>query len=120
MLQHRLELAAEKIKDGDTVLIRAVAWDKRDISDWGLDLKPQQAASPWATIRVVAEEEKAAASLEQSRRPAGGDPQDPGDAVPRPEQDVKIPWKRRSGGRGLGGRGPQPQADIQKSSHATW
>jgi hypothetical protein len=65
LLQHRLELPAGKIKDGDTVLVRAVAWDTRDISDWGLDLKPQQTASGWATIRVVAEEKKAAAALEQ-------------------------------------------------------
>ncbi len=65
LLQHRLELPAGKIKDGDTVLVRAVAWDTRDISDWGLDLKPQQTASGWASIRVVAEEKKAAAALEQ-------------------------------------------------------
>ena len=65
LLQHRLELPAGKIKDGDTVLVRAVAWDTRDISDWGLDLKPQQTASGWASIRIVAEEKKAAATLEQ-------------------------------------------------------
>ena len=64
-LQHRLELPADKIKDGDTVLVRAIAWDTRDVSDWGLDLKPQQTASAWASIRVVAEEKKAAATFEQ-------------------------------------------------------
>ena len=36
------------------MLIRAVAWDKRAISDWGLDLKPQEAASGWHAIKIVA------------------------------------------------------------------
>jgi hypothetical protein len=63
VLNHRLELPQDKIKDGQTVMIRAVAWDLRAIGDWGLDLKPQEGASAWHTIRVVSEETKTAAEL---------------------------------------------------------
>jgi hypothetical protein len=65
VLEYRLELPADKIKNGQTVLIRGVAWDRRDIGDWGLDLKAQEGASAWHSIRIVAEEAKAAAELEQ-------------------------------------------------------
>ena len=40
------------------MLIRAVAWDKRAISDWGLDLGPQEAASGGTPIKIVAEDAK--------------------------------------------------------------
>ena len=62
---HRLALTPELVKPGQTVLIRAVAWDKRAISDWGLDLKPQETASGWHAIKIVAEDAKSAAALEQ-------------------------------------------------------
>jgi hypothetical protein len=65
MLAHRLELDAKKIPSGHTVRIRASAWDKRDVADWGLDLKPQQADSDWTIIRVIAEEAKVSQNLEQ-------------------------------------------------------
>jgi hypothetical protein len=61
----RLELKPEMVKPGQTVLLRAVAWDKRAISDWGLELKPQDAASGWHSIKIVAEESKSSAALEQ-------------------------------------------------------
>ena len=62
----RLRSAGDLIEGaGQTVLVRAVAWDKRDIADWGIDLKPQQAASDWHSIRLVAEEAKSAETLEQ-------------------------------------------------------
>jgi len=60
-----LSLPADKFPAGASVLVRAVAWDKRDIGDWGLDLKPQQGASGWHTIQIVAEEARSAAQLEQ-------------------------------------------------------
>jgi hypothetical protein len=65
VLAHRLEMDAKKIPSGHTVRIRASAWDKRDVADWGLDLKPQPADSEWSVIRVVAEEVKVTQSLEQ-------------------------------------------------------
>jgi hypothetical protein len=63
--QHRLQLKRGTFKPGQTVLIRAVAWDKRAISDWGLDLKPQETAGSWHAIKIVAEEAEAAAALQQ-------------------------------------------------------
>jgi hypothetical protein len=63
--QFTLELKPELVKPGQTVLIRAVANDKRVIGDWGLDLKPQEGASGWHTIKIVAEEAQASALLEQ-------------------------------------------------------
>jgi len=69
VLHHRLELTGEKIRAGQTVMVRAVGWDRRDISDWGLDLKPQQTPDDpdegWHSIRIVAEEDKSAQALEQ-------------------------------------------------------
>ena len=55
----------QEIPSGHTVRIRASAWDKRDVSDWGLDLKPQQADSDWTVIRVIAEEAKVTQTIEQ-------------------------------------------------------
>jgi len=65
VLHHRLDLAGEKIQPGHTVMVRAVAWDKRDIEGWGLDLKPQKKESAWHSVRIVAQEAKASESLEQ-------------------------------------------------------
>ena len=76
----RLELKPEVVKPGQTVLVRAVAWDKRAISDWGLDLKPQEGASGWHAIKIVAEDAKSAAALEQLDEPARGDLEDSGEA----------------------------------------
>ena len=58
-------LKPESVKPGQTVLIRAVAWDKRAVSDWGLDLRPQETASGWHAVKIVAEDAKASAALEQ-------------------------------------------------------
>jgi hypothetical protein len=65
VLHHRLELPREAIRAGQTVLVRAVAWDRRDVADWGMDLKPQEAASAWHAIQVVAAEAKSAETLER-------------------------------------------------------
>ena len=66
--EHRLELKPGTVKPGQTVLLRAVAWDKRAVSDWGLDLKPQETAGSWHAIKIVAKEAEAASSLEQLDR----------------------------------------------------
>ncbi len=63
--QHNLELKPEEIQPGQTVLLRALAWDKRAIDNWGLDLKPQEAATPWHAIKIIAEDAKNSAALEQ-------------------------------------------------------
>jgi hypothetical protein len=65
LLNYRLTLPADKVKAGDVVKIRAVAWDKRLITDWGLNLRPQESASQWHSIRVIAEEAKLSAALEE-------------------------------------------------------
>ena len=65
MRRHALELKPEVVKPGQTVLIRAVAWDKRVINDWGLDLRPQETASGWHAIKIVAGDAKSSATLEQ-------------------------------------------------------
>jgi len=65
LLQHRLELDAERYEPGQVVLVRAVVRDRRYFDDYGLDLKPQEAASGWHTIRLIAEETQSAAALEQ-------------------------------------------------------
>ena len=62
---HSLELKSNAVKPGQTVLIRAVVWDKRVVSDWSLDLRPQETASGWYTVKIVAEDAKASAALEQ-------------------------------------------------------
>jgi hypothetical protein len=60
-----LELKTETYKPGQTVLIRAVATDKRLVADWGLDIRPQETAGGWHSIKIVAEDAKASAALEQ-------------------------------------------------------
>ena len=66
VLSHRLELKADKVKPGQSVMIRAVAADKRDFAEWGLDLRPQESASGWHVIKVIAPEAKAQAAIEQA------------------------------------------------------
>jgi hypothetical protein len=62
--QHNLELKPGEIRPGQTVLVRALAWDKRAIDSWGLDLKPQESATPWHAIKIIAEDAKNSAALE--------------------------------------------------------
>jgi hypothetical protein len=63
--QHVLELKPDQIRPGQTVLIRALAWDKRVVDNWGLELKPQEAATPWHAVKIIAEDAKNSAALEQ-------------------------------------------------------
>lgn len=65
VLQYRLELPADKVQHGQTVLVRAVASDGRDIAEWGRDLRAQEGASGWHAIRIVSEEAKVNAELAQ-------------------------------------------------------
>ena len=63
---YTLELDPDTLEPGQTVLIRAIAWDNRVISDWGLDLRPQESASGWHALKIVAEEVQSSAALEQA------------------------------------------------------
>ncbi|HEY4761083.1 MAG TPA: hypothetical protein VIH42_10935, partial [Thermoguttaceae bacterium] len=63
--QYLLDLAPEKVQLGQTVLVRAVVWDNRSVDNWGLNLKPQEAATGWHVIRIIAEDAKNSAALKQ-------------------------------------------------------
>jgi hypothetical protein len=63
--QHSLELKPEMVKPGQTVLVRAVAWDRRAIDDWGLALGPQETATGWHAVTIVTEDAQLSAALEQ-------------------------------------------------------
>ena len=62
---HQCLLDPDQVHPGDTVLIRAVSYDRRDIADWGLDLRAQQTAGPWHVVRLVDRQEEAAKTFEQ-------------------------------------------------------
>ena len=64
-LHHLLALAAEVAKPGDALLLRATARDRRSFNDFGLDLKPQEAATGWHTVSIIDEKAKTEAALEQ-------------------------------------------------------
>ena len=67
VLEHKLPLDSDRVKPGQTVLVRAVAWDRRDVdmSEWGLDLKPQETAGPWHAVRIIDKQDKAATTVEE-------------------------------------------------------
>jgi hypothetical protein len=119
MLAHRLELDAKKIPSGHTVRIRASAWDKRDVSDWGLDLKPQQADSDWTVIRVIAEEAKVTQSIEQLDNLRGNLWKIMEKQLLARVKTAQIIQKKELGERaGIAGDVRADQVDIQKQSVA--
>jgi hypothetical protein len=61
--QHRVELKSDDIQLGSTILLRATVCDQRSLDDWGLSLKPQEAATPWLEIKIIGAEEKNSAAL---------------------------------------------------------
>ncbi|MDW8039048.1 MAG: hypothetical protein RMI90_13570, partial [Thermoguttaceae bacterium] len=67
---YRLELPADKLKTGQILIIRAVAWDERMVTDWGLNLMPQEATSAEHKILLIdeaARTQEALAQLDQLR-----------------------------------------------------
>lgn len=66
--RHHLQLGPGRVKPGQTVLVRAVAVDRRTFSQLGRNLGPQQTASGWHAIRIVPHESESAAALEQLDR----------------------------------------------------
>ena len=65
VLSHALELDPARFKPGQTVWVRAVARDRRQIDLPDLKLGPQESATPWQQIHIVAAEAKAKAELAQ-------------------------------------------------------
>ncbi|MHC4177148.1 MAG: hypothetical protein ACYSWU_06560, partial [Planctomycetota bacterium] len=63
--QHRLELGRQGIKPGQTVLLRALARDRRTFSELGRTLGPQETASGWHTIRMVSQRQESAEARQQ-------------------------------------------------------
>ena len=55
----------EAARPGQAVLVRAVARDKRLLVDWGLDLGPQESATPWHEVKIVAPEAASKAAMAQ-------------------------------------------------------
>jgi hypothetical protein len=62
--RYRLPLP-EAARPGQAVLIRAVARDKRLLVDGGLDLGPQESATPWHEVKIVAPEAASKAAMAQ-------------------------------------------------------
>lgn len=65
-VSHQIELPADKAPPGSTVMLRAVAADRRQFDKFGISLKPQETATNWMSIRMVDPEAKAVAALEQA------------------------------------------------------
>jgi hypothetical protein len=62
-LFHELVLDSAQFPPGHSVLVRAVARDGRSLQLPGQTLEPQEAATPWLRIRVIAREAKSSAEL---------------------------------------------------------
>jgi hypothetical protein len=62
---HKLALRPEEFKPGQRVLLRAVAVDRRMINLFGRDLRPQESATGWHVVELVAPEDRATAAVEQ-------------------------------------------------------
>ncbi|MGB4726011.1 MAG: hypothetical protein WBH86_01255 [Thermogutta sp.] len=62
-VDYELVLSPERFQPGQVVLLRAVAWDKRNLGKFGLDLRPQKAESPWVMIRLISTETKTTEEL---------------------------------------------------------
>jgi hypothetical protein len=65
VLDHPLELDSAQVKPGQTVWVRAVAQDRRQLDLPELKLGPQESATPWQQIHIVATEAKAKVELAQ-------------------------------------------------------
>jgi len=65
VLDHPLEFDSAQVKPGQTVWVRAVAQDRRQLDLPELKLGPQESATPWQQIHIVATEAKAKVELAQ-------------------------------------------------------
>jgi len=67
---YRLELPADKLKTGQVLILRATVADERMVTDWGLNLMPQEATSAEHKILLIdeaARTQEALAQLDQLR-----------------------------------------------------
>jgi len=62
-VSHSLDLPADRVKPGQSVLVRAVACDNRKFTNMGQNLQPQEAATGWHTITIESPQAKADAAL---------------------------------------------------------
>ena len=117
---YRLELAPEKFKPGQIVSIRAVAWDRRRVTDWGENLQPQEAASSWRVIRLVGPEAKAQTALEQidSLRGAIWKLLDQQLRARAATQRIVLPQTELAQRKTLAGKVRQEQIAIQKGTQS--
>jgi hypothetical protein len=65
VLNHMLDLDSAGVKAGQTIWVRAIARDRRSIDLPELKLGPQESATPWQAIHIVASDAKAKAELAQ-------------------------------------------------------
>ena len=61
----KLLLDPAKFKPGQTVRLRAIAWDKRMVNGFGRDLSPQETPTGWHAIKLESPEAKAQAAAEK-------------------------------------------------------
>ncbi len=62
-LKHNLKIDPGRTKAGESVLIRAVAVDRRSHSIAGAEFFPQESASPWVRVTVISREQQVSDTL---------------------------------------------------------
>lgn len=60
---HNMHFSPERFEPGPTILVRAVALDRRSLSVGGSRLEPQAATSSWIRIKLISPEEQASETL---------------------------------------------------------
>ncbi|MDD4268655.1 MAG: hypothetical protein PHO07_15225 [Pirellulales bacterium] len=53
VLEHLVRLTADLARPGQTLLVRATIRDRRMFNEYGLDLKPQEAATAWHEVQII-------------------------------------------------------------------
>ncbi len=62
-LQHKLALDPGRFRSGDSILVRAVAVDGRQLSMNQIQLAPQESVSPWVRITLISPQQEAAETM---------------------------------------------------------
>ena len=120
---------AEKIEPGQTVQVRAVVWDKREVNSYGQKLGPQEIAGPTGMKSpIVSKDDEAAAALKRLDSLRAElmkilEKQIRARTIIKPRPTVATKISRRPSGEGPGVRAASEevrplQIDIQKSSAA--
>ena len=53
VLEHLVRLTADLARPGQTLLVRATIRDRRMFNEYGLDMKPQEAATAWHEVQII-------------------------------------------------------------------